>query len=331
MVRGLVLGKFMPVHNGHVELIKFASEKCDELIVWICVSNREAMPADLRLKWVDEIFAPVQKIKPVVFNYNEADLPNTSESSKEISKKWAEAIQQELPVIDIIFTAEPYGEFVTEFLNIQHIPFPENKSVSATQIRSNPYRYWNFLPLPVKKHYFRKVAILGTESTGKTELTKKLACYYQSDYVSEVGRDVVDVTEECTWNDLVKISEQHARSILQKQSELNKILFIDTDITITQSYARFLFNKSLEVDKWILEANKCNVYLYLSNDAPFIQDGTRLSEDERNRLHLSHLKLLKEKDIPIITITGNWEERFRKAIHILDNLFLNSTFIESMT
>jgi HTH-type transcriptional repressor of NAD biosynthesis genes len=331
MVRGLVLGKFMPVHTGHVELITFASEKCDELIVWICVSDRETMPAHIRHKWISEVFAHNDKIKPVVFIYYEKDLPNTSESSKEISKKWSKAIQKSLPGIDLIFTAEPYGEFVANFLNIKHIPFPENKGISASQIRSNPYKYWKFLPVPVKKYYFKKVAVLGTESTGKTELTKKLAHHYQSDFVSEAGRDIVDITEQCTWSDLENISVQHAKAILLKERELNKLLFIDTDITITQSYARFLFNKSLEVDNWIVEANKCDVYLYLSNDAPFVQDGTRLTLEERNRLHFSHINLLKEKNIAIEIITGSWDERFQKAIDVLDNKLFKYSSNEAIT
>jgi HTH-type transcriptional repressor of NAD biosynthesis genes len=33
MIRGLVIGKFMPVHNGHIALINFAASQCDELIV----------------------------------------------------------------------------------------------------------------------------------------------------------------------------------------------------------------------------------------------------------------------------------------------------------
>lgn len=323
MTRGLVLGKFMPVHNGHIKLIEFASRHCSEVIVWICVSDKEIMPADLRFNWISQIFTQNPKIKPQLFQYNENDLPNTSESNKEISKKWAKVIQQTMPDINIIFTAEPYGVFVAEYLNIKHIPFPEIKSVSASLIRSNPYKYWDSMPFPVKKHYFRKVAILGSESTGKTELTKKLAQNFQSDYVSEAGRNIVDVTEQCTWDDLIKISDQHAMEILKKEKLLNKILFIDTDINITQSYARFLFNRSLEVEDWVMEANKCDIYFFLWNDAPFIQDGTRLSEGERNKLHLSHINILKEKEIPFEVITGNWEERFQKAIQLLDKKFIS--------
>jgi HTH-type transcriptional regulator, transcriptional repressor of NAD biosynthesis genes len=31
MKRGLVIGKFMHIHNGHIALIDFAASQCDEL------------------------------------------------------------------------------------------------------------------------------------------------------------------------------------------------------------------------------------------------------------------------------------------------------------
>lgn len=321
MRRGLVLGKFMPLHSGHIELIKFGRDHCDELIVWVCVSESELMPGNLRLKWISEVFEDDTHIKPVLFHYSENDLPNTSESSRGISEKWAEAIRENLPEIDIIFTAEPYGNFVAEYLDIEHKFYAGQKGVSASLIRRNPYKYWGSVPGPVHLFYFRKVAILGTESTGKTTLTKKLAQYFQSDFVSEVGRDIVDITEQCTWEDLDHIAREHARQIILKEKDVNKILFIDTDISITQSYARFLFNKELEVDDWILQANRCDIYLYLWNDAPYVQDGTRLSEKERNLLHESHVKLLRQKGISFEVITGNWEERFRQSVDRIGQLF----------
>ncbi|MNY76488.1 hypothetical protein D3C86_2160880 [compost metagenome] len=46
----------------------------------------------------------------------------------------------------------------------------------------------------------------------------------------------------------------------------------------------------------------------------FVQDGTRLSEEDRNLLDLSHRKVLAEHGIQFIEICGNWEERFEQAL-----------------
>ncbi|NME68599.1 AAA family ATPase [Flammeovirga aprica] len=321
MRRGLVLGKFMPIHSGHINLIEFATTKCDEVIVWICVSNKETMTADLRFKWVKEIFKNQPKIVPILFEYDEALFPNTSESSTSVSKIWSEAIKKHLPKIDVIISSEKYGDYVAEYLEIEHIHYPLPRQISATEIRQNPYKNWGFVPEVVKPYYFRKICILGTESTGKSTLTKKLAEVFKSEYVSEAGRDIVENSNTCNAHDLMDIAQTHANLILQKSKKLDRILFIDTDINITKSYSKFLFNQELYVEEWIEEANKCDLYIYLDNDAPFIQDGTRLSEPDRNTLDGFHKTQLKRAGIDYHLIQGDWNERFEKVYQLIVERF----------
>lgn len=322
MRRGLVLGKFMPIHKGHIKLIEYAAARCDALIVWICVSNKEAMSADLRLDWVTRIFKDNAKIKPVLFEYDEAELPNTSESSKEVSRIWAAPIKQNLPKIDVLFSTEKYGDYLADYLGIEHDFYPMPKAISASLIRNNPYNSWEYIPDVVKPHFYCKIGLLGTESTGKSTLTKKLASYFNGDYVSEAGRELVDNTNACQANDLLRIAESHASKIISSESNLNRMLFIDTDINITKSYSRFLFGQKLVVDKRIENANKCDLYLYLENDVPFVQDGTRLSETDRNRLNESHKKELADAGVNYKVIKGNWHTRFQLAVKIIHD-YLN--------
>jgi HTH-type transcriptional repressor of NAD biosynthesis genes len=317
MRRGLVLGKFMPIHKGHIKLIEHALLNCDRLIIWVCVSNKETIPASMRLYWVTKIFEDNPKIEPVLFEYDETVFPNTSESSRVVSKIWSEEIKQNLPPIDVIMSSEKYGDFVAEYLNIEHIYYPISRVTSATDIRNNPYKNWQFIPEIVKPYFYRKICILGTESTGKSILTKELANYFNCDYVSEVGRDIVENTNTCQVEDLNKIAETHANKIILKERELKRILFIDTDINTTKSYSKFLFHQKLEVENWIEKANKCDLYLYLDNDAPFIQDGTRLSEEDRNKLDSFHKKQLNESGIKYFIINGNWNQRFEKSLKVI--------------
>jgi HTH-type transcriptional repressor of NAD biosynthesis genes len=314
MKRGLVLGKYMPIHKGHVDLIEYALSICDEVIVWLCVSDQETMPANLRFEWVKQTFEKDKRVHPVLFEYDESVFPNSSVSSREVSRIWSTVIKEQLPPIDVIVTSEKYGDYVAEYLQIKHCFFETKRLVSATHIRLQPYKYWEDMVDEVKSYYFKKVCLLGTESTGKSTLTKKLANYFGGDSVAEAGRDIVDDSNECVFEDLSLIAQEHAKAILAKEQAVNRILFVDTDIHITQSYAHFLFDRELKVDDWIVAANRCDLYLYLDNDAPYIQDGTRLSEEDRNRLDASHKQELKKAGIPFILISGNWEERFARAI-----------------
>ena len=53
---GLVFGKFMPIHAGHMALIDFATRQCDTLIVAVATLKKEPIPGDLRFQWVRELY-----------------------------------------------------------------------------------------------------------------------------------------------------------------------------------------------------------------------------------------------------------------------------------
>jgi HTH-type transcriptional repressor of NAD biosynthesis genes len=317
MKKGLVLGKFMPLHEGHLALINFAQENCDHLVVLLCYTPSETIPATLRKSWLSEIFKNNSKLDIISFQYNEKELPNTSVSSLETSFKWAMFLKSNFPDIKIFFSSEEYGGFIAKFLNIEHKMFDEMRfkiPISSTQIRHNPFAYWQFIPEIVRPFYVKKIAILGSESTGKSTLTKKLAQYFKTTYVPEMAREIVEHTNECSIVDLIKIAELHAKAIASKVKSANKLLFIDTDLNITKSYALFLFNCELKVDNWIEEINQMDLYFFLDDDCPFVQDGTRLSELERNNLSAFHKSFLYKKQVNIINISGDWSERFHKVV-----------------
>ncbi|HYV94421.1 MAG TPA: AAA family ATPase [Chitinophagales bacterium] len=316
MKRGLVIGKFMPLHQGHINLIDFASHNCDELIVLICATDKEPIDGQMRLNWVRESFTNPM-IKSQLLIYDEAHLPNTSVSSMEASNLWGNFLKEKLPRIDVIFSSEIYGDYIANSLNCRHSAFDigrKNLAISATEIRNHPFLNWDYIPPAVKPYFVKKICLYGTESTGKTTLTNRLAQYFNTVGVEEKAREVIEATRDCTEKDLIQIAELHANAILEKIKTANKLLFVDTDINITCSYSRFLFNKELKVPQWIEEANRFDLYLFLENDSPYIQDGTRLKKHERDLLNESHKKLLMEKGLSYITIDGDWETRFRKAI-----------------
>ena len=64
MIRGLVIGKFMPVHKGHIALINFAAAQCDELIVSMSYTDNDPISFQLRFNWLQEIFADQLNIQP---------------------------------------------------------------------------------------------------------------------------------------------------------------------------------------------------------------------------------------------------------------------------
>ncbi len=330
MRQGLVFGKFYPFHKGHQALIDFALEYCDQLIVLVCATASETIPGKTRASWLLHTYSDDASVRVDVLHYDEDKLPNTSVSSRTVSRQWAAVFSNRYPSLDVVFTSEPYGDYLAEFMGISHIPFDPNRNlnlISGTEIRESPLRHWDYLPAAVKPYFLKKVVVLGTESTGKTTLCQRLAAHYKTGYVEEAGRLVVQDSKRTSSSDLERIVAAHAAMIDERVPGAQKLLFIDTDMHITMSYSNFLFNKPLEIPEWVREANRADLYLFLDKDAPYIQDGGRLERKERDELHHSHLGLLDSHNIEYNIINGNWHERFEKAKALIDNLLFCSVRI----
>lgn len=326
MKKGLVLGKFMPLHKGHIALIHFSLAHCDHLTVLLCHHPNEPISGKQRLLWLNELYGNNTVVSVVSYQYNPALLANSSEPNDEYAKAWAESIQKILHPVDVFFSSEEYGDNLAKYLEAEHQLFDKGRTiipVAASLIRKRPFTYWDFLPPPVRPYFVKKIALVGSESTGKSTLTQNLAKHYQTAFVPEMAREIIEHTESCTYEHLHQIAALHATTILSKTKEANKVLFCDTDINITKSYAAFLFDKDLVVPQWIENANRCDLYLFLETDCEYVQDGTRLSKKEREKLSEAHKAQLKKAGIQYTVITGHWLERFEQACQSIDK-FINS-------
>jgi HTH-type transcriptional repressor of NAD biosynthesis genes len=324
MVKAFVFGKFLPFHKGHQAMIAFALTRCDFLTVLVCCSNKEDLAPSIRKGWIENTFKDNSRLEVRTFSYLESDYPNTSVSSRHVSAIWSGKFKALFPDYSLLITSEPYGAYVAEFMGIRHEPYDigrNNYPVSATEIRNNPFDNWVHLPQAVKPYFIRKIVLLGTESTGKTTLTQRLARHYGASNVLEAGRDIIKDSKDFSFDDLYTVAREHTKRIAECPAGNSPFMFIDTDIHITQSYAGFMFNKQLKLSREAFLHNKAAVYLYLNNDVPHIQDGTRLGEAERNLLDRWHRQTLLQYKISYHEIKGNWEERFEQSVAIVNQAF----------
>jgi len=306
----------MPLHKGHLALIDFASRQCDQLFILLCYTKNEVIKGTERETWLQAVATDFSNVTVVSYLYNEDELPNTSESSREVSLLWSKVIATILPNIDIIFSSEMYGGFLADFLGIEHMCFDrerKNIPIAASTIIEHPLHNWDFISTVAKPYFVKKIILLGTESTGKSTLAKNLAKHFKTVYVPEMARKILKKTIDCKPEHLIAIADLHAKEIISQTKNANRLLFIDTDINITKSYSKYLFKQEIDVACWIEEANRADFYIFLEPDCPFIQDGTRLEDMERNELSLFHKVQLKQAGISYFSIYGNWEERFEKS------------------
>ena len=322
-IRGLITGGFRPFHKGHEALIDYAKSHCDVLTIFVAdPPGAWAIPYKYRLNWVLSQYLNDPQVE--VFG----DVVKEPEfgTSEEKSKYWGEFITEKFGKFDRVFTSESYGVAFSEALGAENWTFNSSRSiipVSATLIRNKPLKYWQYLNNFSKDYFVKKICIVGTESTGKTTLCKQLANWYNTEWSPELGREIFENTRSGSLEDISLVGLKHAETILRNTRKANKLLFVDTDLNITKSYSEFLFGEVPKFDPWIEKANEMDLYIWLTDKAPYIDDGTRLPEPERALLETNHKKYYKNHD-NVITIEYNFKDsdpylnRFNKAVKAIN-------------
>jgi HTH-type transcriptional repressor of NAD biosynthesis genes len=309
---GLIIGKFMPLHRGHMALIDFALARCDKLIVHCAARDHEPVPGRLRLDWLRETYGDNKKID---IRYTDDVLPDSAVSSREVSRVWAEYLSGKFPGVDILFSSEKYGEFLAEYMGVDHADFDPERSrfpISATDIRNEPLLNWEYIPSAVRPYYLKRVCLYGPESTGKSTLTADLAAFYNTEHVPEMAREVLG-ERHVVYEDIPRIAEFHAGEILMKEKKAERLLFCDTDLITTEIYSRHYFGRVPEFPRWVEEANRYDIYLFLEIDTPWVEDPQRDLGHRRREFRNIFMRELTKREIPFTLISGNWDERFLKA------------------
>ena len=313
MTRGLVIGKFMPLHLGHVALIRFAASQCDEVIVSMSFKPDDPIEGSLRFLWIREFFKNEPNIKPAI---SVDDFDNEALTIDERTKLWASFIKKRFPPVNILFSSEKYGEPFAKNLGVTHVMFDSERKqfqVSATLIRKNPFRYWNFLPEVVRPYFVKKICFYGPESTGKSTMAKHFAKRYQTEFVPEVARELI-TSNDFSVEDIIKIGKAQTDRVKQKLKTANRFLFCDTDLITTEIYSQKYLNVIPEI---LIELEKeihYDLYFLFDIDVPWVADGLRDLTDQREAMKEVFEEELVKRKIQFIRVTGSWEQR-EKIIH----------------
>lgn len=327
---GMYGGKFSPLHLGHIRCIIEASNQCEDLIIVISEGlAREEVDIRVRYRWIYQLTKHNKNIRIFVLS-DEAKTKQdyTEEYWLKDAKKVKDFAGKK---IDVVFCGSDYDEnsfWAKCYPEAKNI-FIQRNEISSSKIRENVMKHWDWLPNIVKPYYTKKVLLIGGESTGKSTLTINLANYYNTNYLEEVGRDI----SERSGTDLLMLPQDFTDILLQhkiKEKEAilhsNKVLFEDTDCLITKFYIQFLDGKNKEINEQladaIAETNSYDLVLFLKPDVEFVQDGDRSTVIAADRETYSNkiMELYRQKNIDFQIISGDYQERFEKAINLVDRL-----------
>src|SRR6476469_2163477 len=127
MIKGLVVGKFMPFHRGHQLLIESALAQVDELTIVVYDSTPEGdytpMPIQKRIKWIADLYPQVYNIVPRVDPLDKAMKAGLLIHDKD-NPQYAPAYAKDLEFLgefDYVFSSEDYGNPFAEALDAKSV------------------------------------------------------------------------------------------------------------------------------------------------------------------------------------------------------------------
>ena len=331
---GFIGGKFLPLHEGHLYAIREAAGRVDEL--YVILSSSEPRDRQLCMRSTMGYVSPGVRLSWIGEAVN--DIPNVrirhvEDENTDNYYDWIEGARMIRAAIgkpiDYVFSSEPEYTTIFErcYPGAAHVlidPARSHVDVSATRVRDDVYAQWEKLPSVVRSSFVARVAIVGTESCGKSTLTRMLADAYDTSHVEEVGREYCERYSNMLTPEMFDdIAMGHYLRQGERAYRSNKLLFVDTEAVVTQYYLEMYFpGRESGLVEAIINKQAYDLVLYLEPDVVWVDDGIRFAGEERERLaNNERLKAMyQERGIGLVCIDGSYEERFEKAKGCIDDL-----------
>ncbi|WP_421875010.1 AAA family ATPase [Marinoscillum sp.] len=168
----------------------------------------------------------------------------------------------------------------------------------------------------------KRIAIIGPESTGKSELCQHLARIYETEWVPEYARFYLDrLDRPYDKEDLLAIAQGQMAWEDDKAEEAGEYLFCDTNLIVMKVWSDHKYG---DTDPWILEelANRKYDFYILGNiDLIWRPDPQREHPKLRKHFFDIYENYLKEHDLPYGIASGIEDMRVKSARDLLEDFF----------
>jgi NadR type nicotinamide-nucleotide adenylyltransferase len=176
---------------------------------------------------------------------------------------------------------------------------------------------------PVKP--IKKVAVIGPECTGKSELSSFLAEHFRTEWVPEYARGYIDnLVRPYTEADLLTISHGQVRLEEQYSRTANGMLICDTNLYVIKVWSNFKFGSCAEEILQKIGELQYDLYLLTYVDIPWEADPQREHPNEREQLYSIYLEEMKQQKAPFVEIKGEKEQRHKTAVEAIEKFLLKA-------
>lgn len=338
---GVVIGKFMPLHTGHIHMIEFAKNFVDDLTVLV-----DNLPNGLDTMTLEDRTAIVKKTFPHV-NVKAIDVPTYQEPSEspDFWDFWRDCIVRNVgKKPDYIIGSMDYIKPLADVIGCEFIMNDKARShvpISATIIRNAIKHYLNgahedffkikdFIPTVTNDYLTRDIYIVGGESTGKSTLARNLADQLQTIYVNEYAIDYIgEHGRELNEADLLNIAR--GQLALQKtlRRESNLFCIHDTDLITSKIWHKKFFEKDNSFFEDLISKQKDGFYILLKPTLKWVSEEYRYYEADvdRNWFHEEFKRQLNHYDKKYIEVDVD-EHLNQSIINNLKNIYEGADYVQ---
>ncbi|MGV3662779.1 MAG: AAA family ATPase [Prosthecobacter sp.] len=313
--RGLIVGKFCPLHRGHEHAIRQMLAACEEAFILSYTNPEfEGCGPERRQRWLTALFpeATVLVLDAASVPPNDADELTHRRFVGDICRAVFKTS------VEAVFTSEGYGEGFAQHLGcmfghtVQHVSVDPGRithPISGTLLRAEVHTHREHLSPVVYADFAQRICLLGGESTGKSTLAEALARHFHTRHVAEYGRELWEQKDgQLEYGDMLHIGRTQVLREDEAAGHANRFLICDTSPLTTLYYSHFMFDKA-EPELERLAIRPYDLHVLCRPDFPFVQDGTRQDETFRLRQDAWHRAELGCRGLNWIEVGGTVEER----------------------
>jgi len=167
----------------------------------------------------------------------------------------------------------------------------------------------------------KKIAIIGPECTGKSELSEYLSRHFNTCWVAEYARAYLDnLNSPYKESDLVKIAHGQIRLEDEWMSEANRVLICDTNLLVIKVWSNFKYGRCNEEILQMIQARTYDLHLLTYIDIPWQEDPQREHPGQREELWKIYKEELVLQNTPYIEIQGDRDTRRALAVNAIEHL-----------
>jgi HTH-type transcriptional repressor of NAD biosynthesis genes len=167
----------------------------------------------------------------------------------------------------------------------------------------------------------RRVTVTGSESTGKTWLTQRLARCFDTVWVPEFSRQyALQKAAPLDESDVEPIARGQISAEDAVLARARGLAFLDTDLVSTVVYAEYYYQKCPPWVEHFARKRLADLYLLCDIDVPWIPDPARDRPNARQELHAAFAQRLDQFGAHHTLIRGTWEQREAASIAAVDAL-----------